>query len=63
MLPVRLITPANMRRRREMQLSVYERATGVIAESHWLRRSLIEQSGVSPAKVHVAPPAIVAGKK
>ena len=59
---LRLITPANMRRRREMQLSVYERATGVIAESHWLRRSLIEQSGISPAKVHVAPPAIVAGK-
>ncbi len=59
---LRLITPANMRRRREMQLSVYERATGVIAESHWLRRSLIEQSGVSPAKVHVAPPAIVAEK-
>ena len=59
---LRLITPANMRRRREIQLSVYERATGVIAESHWLRRSLIEQSGVSPAKVHVAPPAVVAGK-
>jgi glycosyltransferase involved in cell wall biosynthesis len=57
---LRLITPANMRRRREIQLSVYERATGVIAESHWLRRSLIEQSGVPPEKIHVIYPAAAA---
>ena len=59
---LRRITPANMQRRRERELSVYERATGVIAQSHWLRRSLIEQSGIPPEKIHVVPPAIVAGK-
>jgi glycosyltransferase involved in cell wall biosynthesis len=59
---MRLITPANMARRRDRQLAIYERATGVIAMSHWLARSLIEQSGLPPEKVHVAHPGFSAGR-
>ena len=55
---LRAISPSIMARRRERQLAVYERATGIIAMSHWLARSLVEQSGVPPEKVHVVPPAI-----
>jgi glycosyltransferase involved in cell wall biosynthesis len=59
---LRLITPANMARRRERQLAVYERAAGVIAMSHWQARSLVEQSGVPPRKVHVVHPGVSAGR-
>lgn len=59
---LRLITPSNMARRRERQLAVYERATGVIAMSHWFGRSLVEQSGVSPEKVHVVHGGVSAGR-
>ncbi len=59
---VRRITPANVRRRRDLQVAIYQRATGVFAESRWLARSLVEQSGIDPAKIHIAPPAIVAGR-
>jgi glycosyltransferase involved in cell wall biosynthesis len=59
---LRLITPSTMARRRERQLAVYERATGVIAMSHWFARSLVEQSGVSPEKVHVVHPGVSAGR-
>lgn len=59
---LRLLTPANMARRRDRELAIYERATGVIAMSSWLARSLIEQSGVPPAKVHVAYPGFSAGR-
>jgi glycosyltransferase involved in cell wall biosynthesis len=58
---LRQITPSTMERRRERQLAVYERATGIVAMSHWLARSLVEQSGVSPAKVHVVHPGVSAG--
>jgi glycosyltransferase involved in cell wall biosynthesis len=58
---LRSITPSNMARRRDRQLRVYERATGVIAMSHWLARSLVEHSGVSPGKVHVVHPGTSAG--
>ena len=59
---LRLLTPANMARRRDLQLAIYERATGVIAMSHWLARSLIEQSGLPPLKVHVVHPGFSAGR-
>lgn len=59
---LRLLTPATMARRRDIQLAIYERATGVIAMSNWLARSLIEQSGVPPTKVHVAYPGVSAGR-
>jgi glycosyltransferase involved in cell wall biosynthesis len=59
---VRRVTPAIMARRRDLQVAIYQRATGIFAESRWLARSLVEQSGVNPAKIHVAPPAIVAGR-
>jgi glycosyltransferase involved in cell wall biosynthesis len=58
----RRITPANAQRRRDLQVAIYEKVTGIFVESHWQARSLIEQSGISPAKIHVAPPAIVAGR-
>jgi glycosyltransferase involved in cell wall biosynthesis len=53
--------PSSIARRRERQLVIYERATGVIAESHWLANSLVEQTGVAPGKVHVVHPGISAG--
>lgn len=59
---LRLITPSNMARRRERQLAVYERATGIIAMSHWFARSLVEQSGISSEKVHVVHPGVSAGR-
>ena len=59
---LRLLTPANMARCRDRHLAVYERATGVIAMSHWLARSLIEQSGLPPEKVHVVHPGCSAGR-
>ena len=59
---MRLISPSTMARRREHQLAVYERATGVIAMSHWLARSLVEQSDVPPEKVHVVHPGVSAGR-
>jgi glycosyltransferase involved in cell wall biosynthesis len=57
---MRFITPSTVARRRERQLDIYERATGIIAESQWLARSLVEQSGVPSGKIHVAPPGISA---
>ena len=57
----RLISPATMARRRDRQISVYERAAGIITMSHWLARSLVEQSGIPADKVHVAHPGISAG--
>jgi glycosyltransferase involved in cell wall biosynthesis len=59
---LRLITPSTMARRRERQLAVYERATGIIAMSHWFARSLVEQSGIPPEKVYVVHPGISAGR-
>jgi glycosyltransferase involved in cell wall biosynthesis len=58
----RRITPANVQRRRDLQVAIYEKMTGIFVESHWQARSLIEQSGISSEKIHVTPPAIVAGR-
>jgi glycosyltransferase involved in cell wall biosynthesis len=55
------LTGGELRRRRERQLEVYDRAAGVIAMSHWLARNLIEVTGVPAAKVHVVHPGISAG--
>ncbi len=55
------LTPSSLARRRERQLAIYERATGIITQSRWLARSLVEQTGLPPAKVHVVPPGISAG--
>ena len=55
------ITPSTMARRRERQLAIYERATGIIAMSRWFARTLVEQSGVPPGKIHVVHPGISAG--
>jgi glycosyltransferase involved in cell wall biosynthesis len=59
---LRLITPSTMARRRERQIAVFERATGVIAMSHWYARSLVEQSGMPPGKVHVVHGGVSAGQ-
>jgi glycosyltransferase involved in cell wall biosynthesis len=50
---MRRISPSTVARRRERQLSIYERASGIIAMSHWFARSLVEQTSVPEEKVHV----------
>jgi glycosyltransferase involved in cell wall biosynthesis len=55
------MTPSSIERRHERQRDIYERATGIFAESRWLARSLVEQTGLPPGKVHVVPPGISAG--
>jgi glycosyltransferase involved in cell wall biosynthesis len=57
----RMLTTREMQRRRERQLKVYERATGVIAMSRWLAESLIKDTGLAPEKVHVVHPGLNAG--
>jgi glycosyltransferase involved in cell wall biosynthesis len=56
------MTPSAIARRRERQRYIYERATGIIAESDWLARSMVEQTGLPPGKIHVVPPGISAGR-
>ena len=50
---MRRIKPSTVARLRERQLSIYERASGIIAMSHWFARNLVEQTGVSAEKIHV----------
>ncbi|HCT77687.1 MAG TPA: hypothetical protein DGT23_14065 [Micromonosporaceae bacterium] len=57
----RVLRTKEMQRRRERQLRVYERATGVIAMSRWLADSLIRDTGLPPEKVHVVHPGLVSG--
>lgn len=40
-------------KRREWQMRVYEKCSGVFAMSHWLADSLVEHSGIAATKVHV----------
>lgn len=47
-----------LRRRRERQHRVYERAAGIFAMSHWLARSLIEDSRLPANKIHVLHPGL-----
>jgi glycosyltransferase involved in cell wall biosynthesis len=54
------ITPATVARRRERQLAIYERATGIIAMSRWFGRALVDQTGVPAGKVHVVHPGVSA---
>lgn len=56
------IKPSTLARRREAQLAIYERATGIITMSRWFARTLVEQSGVPSGKVHVVHPGISAGR-
>ena len=51
---------ASVSRRRSRQLRVYEGATRVFTMSHFLRRSLIEQTGLAPGKVQTVHPGAVA---
>ena len=53
---MRLLTPSEVLRQRDQQLVRFEHATGIITMSHWLARSLVEQSGVPADKIHVVPP-------
>jgi glycosyltransferase involved in cell wall biosynthesis len=50
------LSRADIERRRERQRGIYEKATGVLAMSHWLARSLVELSGLPAEKVHVVHP-------
>jgi glycosyltransferase involved in cell wall biosynthesis len=54
---LRGLTTANMFASRDRQLAIYEQATGIIVYSRWIARCLTEQSGISPDKIHVIPPA------
>jgi glycosyltransferase involved in cell wall biosynthesis len=56
------LTSSSMLRRRDLQLAMYERATGIIAMSRWFARSLVEQSGVPAEKIHVVHPGFSAGR-
>lgn len=53
---MRMLKPADMYRLRDRQVAIYERAATVFTMSHWMRRALIEQSGLAPEKVHVIHP-------
>lgn len=57
----RVLTTREMRRRRERQLRIYAKAAGVIAMSHWLAGSLVNDTGLPREKVHVVHPGLVAG--
>jgi glycosyltransferase involved in cell wall biosynthesis len=45
-------------RRRERQHDFFDRCSGVITLSHWLARTLVEWSGLPPAKVHPIHPGV-----
>ena len=51
---------ARAQRRRERQLRIYRRAAGVLPMSEFVRRSLIERTGLDPARVHTVHPGAVA---
>jgi glycosyltransferase involved in cell wall biosynthesis len=55
------LTSTTVARRRERQLAIYERATGVIAMSRWFAKTLVNQTGLVPEKVHVVHPGLSAG--
>ena len=50
---MKMITPSTLARLRDRQVAIYERASGIIAMSHWFARSLVEQTGMPPEKIHV----------
>ncbi len=50
------LTRADIERRRDRQRGIYEKATGVLAMSHWFGQSLVDLSGLPPEKVHVIHP-------
>jgi glycosyltransferase involved in cell wall biosynthesis len=52
------ITPALMARMRARQRAIYDKASGIFTMSHWLAKSLIEESGVPASKVHVIHPGV-----
>jgi glycosyltransferase involved in cell wall biosynthesis len=47
-------------RRRARQLRIYSHAAGVLTMSEFLRRSLIDRTGLEPAKVHTVYPGAIA---
>lgn len=50
------LSDSTIRRRRERQHRLYADARGVIAMSQWFADTLVDISGLDPAKVHVARP-------
>lgn len=57
------VSRAVMRRRRDRQLAIYEKAAGILAMSEWFAQRLVELSGVSAEKVHVVPPGLTSGRE
>jgi len=60
---MRRVSAATLERQSERQRGTWEQAAGVIAESHWFARCLIEQAGLPVAKIHVVPPGITSGRR
>jgi hypothetical protein len=56
------MTPSGSMRRLDRQVAMYEQVAGAITMSHWFARSLAEQSGMSPTKIHVVHPGLSAGR-
>ena len=56
----RSLSTESLERRRQRQRAIYEQATGVIAMSEWFARSLVEDTGLPQAMVHVASPGATA---
>ena len=54
--------PGQMRRMVARQRKIYDKATAVFTMSHWLARSLVEESGIPESKVHVIHPGMNTGK-
>lgn len=50
------LRPDAIRRRRDRQLEVYDRAAGILIMSRWAASTLTEWSGVAASKVHVVYP-------
>ena len=49
---------AVLARRRAVQVAAYKSAQGIIAETRWLAKCLVEQSGVPAEKIHVIHPGL-----
>jgi glycosyltransferase involved in cell wall biosynthesis len=59
---IRLTKQSILERLREREQAVYERSAGILTMSHWCARTLVEQSGISPEKIHVIHGGVSAGK-
>jgi glycosyltransferase involved in cell wall biosynthesis len=57
-----MLTLERIRRRRERQRRIYDRAAGVLAMSRWFAGTLVELTGLPGHKVHVVHPGVTASR-